>query len=102
MAQPLGAAAVAPLATEPALIFPASVELDVVELVLACFIAFVGYAVSRSSGANRVRSFVYGATLLIVAGVVVVVKIALGAIDSTGTEGPAGWVGYGQRLVRSR
>jgi hypothetical protein len=102
VAQPLGAAAVAPLATVPALIFPASVELDVVELVLACFIAFVGYAVSRSSGANRVRSFVYGATLLIVAGVVVVVKIALGAIDSTGTEGPAGWVGYGQRLVRSR
>ena len=77
VAQLLGAAAVALLATVPVLIFPASVELDVVELVLACFIAFVGYAVSRSSGANRVRSLVYGATLLIVAGFVVVVKIAL-------------------------
>jgi hypothetical protein len=45
---------------------------------LACFIAFVGCAVSRSSGANRVRSLVSGATLLIVAGVVVVVKTELG------------------------
>jgi hypothetical protein len=76
-AQLLGAAAVALLATVPVLIFPASIELDVVELVLACFIAFVGYAVSRGSGANRVRSLVYGATLLVVAGAVVLIKIAL-------------------------
>ena len=78
MAQLLGAAAVALLATVPALIFPASVELDVVEFVLALFIAFVGYAVSRGGGSSRIRSLVYGATLLIVAGLVVIVKIALG------------------------
>ena len=77
MAQLLGAAAVALLATVPVIIFPASAELDVVEFVLAFFIAFVGYAVSRGSGATRVRSLVYGATLLIVAGFVVLVKIAL-------------------------
>ena len=77
MAQLLGAAAVALLATVPVIIFPASVELDVVEFVLAFFIAVVGYAVSRGSGATRVRSLVYGATLLIVAGFVVLVKIAL-------------------------
>ncbi len=76
-AQLIGAAAVALLATVPALILPESIELDVVELVLACFIGLVGYAVSRGSGANRVRSLLYGVTLLIVAGVVVVVKIAL-------------------------
>jgi hypothetical protein len=77
VAQLLGAAAVALLATVPVIIFPASVELDVVEFVLAFFIAVVGYAVSRSSGATRIRSLVYGATLLIVAGFVVLVKIAL-------------------------
>ena len=77
VAQRLGAAAVALLATVPGNIFPASVELDVVEFVLAFFIAVVGYAVSRGSGATRVRSLVYGATLLIVAAFVVLVKIAL-------------------------
>ena len=76
-AQLLGALAVALLATVPVLILPTSVELDAVELVLACFIGVVGYAVSRSSGASRARSIVYGALLLVVAGIVVVVKIAL-------------------------
>ena len=77
LAQLLGAAAVALVATVPALLLPASVELDVVELVLACFIALVGYAVSRSSGASFVRSIVYALFLLIVAGIVVGLKIAL-------------------------
>ena len=77
VAQLLGAVAVALLATVPALLLPASVELEVVELVLACFIAVVGYGVSRSSGATRGRSIIYGALLLVVAGIVVGVKLAL-------------------------
>ena len=78
LAQVLGALAVALLATVSALILPTSAaEIDVVELVLACFIAVVGYAVARSSGANRRRSMAYGVMLLIVAGIVVLVKIAL-------------------------
>ena len=77
-AQVVGALAVALLATVSALIAPTSAaEIDVVELVLACFIALVGYAVARGSGANRGRSMAYGVTLLVAAGVVVVVKIAL-------------------------
>jgi hypothetical protein len=77
LAQLLGAVAVALLATVPALILPASVELEVVAVVLACFIAVVGYLVSRSSGASRMRSVIYGGLLLLVAGIVVVVKITL-------------------------
>jgi hypothetical protein len=77
MAQLLGAAADALLATVPVLIFPASVELDVVEFALACFIALVGYALARSAGARRRRSIAYGASLLVAAGIVVVVKVAL-------------------------
>jgi uncharacterized membrane-anchored protein len=77
LAQLIGAVAVALVATVPALIVPASVELDVVELVLTCFIGVVGYCVARSSGANRWRSIVHGAFLLVAAGLVVFVKIAL-------------------------
>ena len=77
LAQLVGAVAVALVATVPTLLLPASVELDVVEVVLACFIALVGYGVARSSGANRLRSIVYGAILLVAAGIVVIVKIAL-------------------------
>ena len=77
LAQLLGAVAVALVATLPVLLLPASHELDVVALVLACFIALVGYGVSRSSGANFARSIIYAVLLLIVAGVVVGVKLAL-------------------------
>jgi hypothetical protein len=78
LAQLVGALAVALLATVAALILPTSAaEIDVVVFVLACFIALVGYAVARSSGANWGRSIAYGVTLLFVAGFVVVVKIAL-------------------------
>jgi hypothetical protein len=77
VAQLVGAAAVALLATVPVLIVPASVELDVVELAMAAFIAIVGFAVARSSGASRRRAVVYSASLLVVAGIMVVVKIAL-------------------------
>ena len=77
LAQLLGAVAVAVVTTIAVLIVPASVEVEVVELVLACFIGLVGFAVSRSGGAGHGRSIVYGAFLLVVAAMVVLVKIAL-------------------------
>lgn len=76
-AQLAGAAAVALLATIPVLVLPRSVEFDVVRLVLACFIALVGYAVARSSGGSGGRSMVYAASVLVVATVVAVVKNTL-------------------------
>jgi len=76
-AQLAGAAAVALLATIPVLFLPRSVEFDFVRLILAGFIALVGYAVARSSGATRGRSMVYAASILVVATVVAVVKNVL-------------------------
>jgi hypothetical protein len=54
-AQLLGAAGVALLATVPVVRFPRSVELELVELLLAAFIALVGFAVARGGGATRAR-----------------------------------------------
>jgi VIT1/CCC1 family predicted Fe2+/Mn2+ transporter len=72
-----GAVAVALLATVPVLFLPKSVELDVARLVLAGFIAIIGYAVARSSGGTRGRSLVYAASILVVAALVAVVKNVL-------------------------
>lgn len=76
-AQIAGAAAVALLATVPVLLLPESVELEVVRLVLAVFIAVVGYAVARVAGATNVRSIVYAASVLVVAVLVAVIKNVL-------------------------
>ena len=76
-AQLAGAAAVGLLATVPVLLLPTSAELDVVRLVLAGFIALVGYTVARSSGASGMRSVIYGASILVVAAIVALVKNAL-------------------------
>lgn len=83
------AAAVALLTTIPVLFFPRSVEFDVARLVLAFFIALVGYAVARGSASTRGRSMVYAASILVVATVVAVVKNAL--------AGPLKWVGAARR-----
>jgi hypothetical protein len=76
-AQLAGAVAVALLATIPVLVLPATVELDVVRLVLAAFIALVGVTVARSSGASGLRSVVYGLSILAVGAVVALVKNVL-------------------------
>ncbi len=76
-AQFTGAFAVALLSTVPVLIFPSSSELDAVRLVEAGFIALVGFAVARSSGAGMVRSLVYGGAMLTAATAVAAVKNAL-------------------------
>jgi hypothetical protein len=77
VAQLFGALGVAVLATIPVLVLDESVELDVVELVLAGFIALVGYAVARSGGARVGRSVLYAVSVLAAGLIVVVVKIAL-------------------------
>ena len=77
VAQLVGAVGVAVLATIPVLLWPSTAELDVVRELLALFIALVGFQVARSSGAGRVRSLVYGASLLAVAVTVAVLKNVL-------------------------
>ena len=74
LAQLAGAAGVAVLATIPILLWPATAEFDVVRAVLALFISLVGFEVARSSGAGRTRSLLYGATLLLAAVTIAVVK----------------------------
>ena len=73
-AQLVGATGVAVLATIPILLWPTTAEFDAVRWVLALFISFVGFQVARSSGAGGGRSLVYGATLLLVAVTIAVVK----------------------------
>jgi hypothetical protein len=58
---------------------PATSELDVVRLLLAGFIAGVGFAVAvaRAGGAGTARSAVYTATILVLAVTIAVVKNVL-------------------------
>lgn len=69
-----GAAAVAALATGPIVVFPRSVELEIVRYVLAIFIAVVAYAVARAGGAAVVRSIAYAAAVLVIAVLVAIAK----------------------------
>jgi hypothetical protein len=48
-------------------VLPGSAELEGVELLLAAFIALVGYAVARGGGATRVRGMLYATSVLVVA-----------------------------------
>ena len=66
-AQLVGAAGVALLASIPVVLLPESAELEGVALLLAAFIALVGYAVARAGGATRARALVYALTVLVVA-----------------------------------
>ena len=77
VAQLLGAAAVAVLATVPVFLLPATSELDAVRLVLAVWIAFVGFLVAKQSGAKNTRAVLYGATTLVVAATIAVLKNVL-------------------------
>ena len=76
-AQLAGAAGVALLASIPVVLFPESVELELVELLLAGFIALVGFAVARGGGATRARAMVYALLVLVVAVAIALVKNGL-------------------------
>jgi hypothetical protein len=53
------------------------VELQFVELLLAAFIAVVGFTVARGGGATRGRALVYGLLVLVVAVAIALVKNSL-------------------------
>lgn len=75
--QLLGAAVVGLLATISALLFPESVELVAVELVLAAFIACVGYAVARVGGASPARAVISALIVLVIAVAIALIKNGL-------------------------
>lgn len=62
-----GAAAVAVLAWIPVILFPEDDERLLVELVLAAFIAVVGFTVARGGGATRGRATIYALSVLVLA-----------------------------------
>jgi hypothetical protein len=72
-----GAAGVALLASIPVILFPASVELELVELLLAGFIALVGFVVARAGGATRARAMIYALLVLVIAVAIALVKNGL-------------------------
>lgn len=76
-AQFAGALVVAVLATVPVLVVGDSAELDTVRVVVAAFIAVVGFVVATSSGASRLRSAAYAAATLIVGLAIAVLKNTL-------------------------
>jgi hypothetical protein len=76
-AQLVGALAVALLVTVPVLLLPATAELDVARLILAGFVAAIGYAVARNSGASMRRSAIYAACILVTALAIAVLKNVL-------------------------
>ena len=55
------------LASVPLVLLPESAELEGVSLLLATFIALVGYVVAREGGAARARSLLYATAVLVVA-----------------------------------
>lgn len=58
-------------------IWSATAELDVSRLVLAVFVALVGFAVARGAGASVRRSLVYAGAILAIAVAVALVKNTL-------------------------
>ena len=73
-AQLSGAVGVALLASVPLVLLPEAAELEGVGLLLATFIALVGYVVAREGGATRARSLLYATAVLVVAVVIAELK----------------------------
>ncbi len=55
-------------------LLPGSAELEGVGLLLAAFIAVVGYVVARGGGATRTRSLLYAVSVLVFAVVIAELK----------------------------
>ncbi len=77
MAQLAGAAMVALLCTIPVLLFADSSELDAVRLVLAAYIALIGYQVAIANGSTRTRAITYAAVVLATALAIAIAKNVL-------------------------
>jgi hypothetical protein len=76
-AQLVGALAVAVLVSVPVVLLPATAELDVARVILAGFVAAIGYAVARNSGAGTRRSAIYATCLLVTAIAIALLKNVL-------------------------
>ncbi len=77
VAQLVGAALVAALCTIPVVVLAASSELDAVRLVLAGYVALVGYYVAMSNGSTRARAVTYAAIVLACALAIAITKNVL-------------------------
>jgi hypothetical protein len=77
-AQLAGAAFVAAVASLPIVVLGPTAELDVARVVLALFVAAMGYLVAKAAGATRGRAITYGIVILVVALVIATVKNILG------------------------
>ncbi|HUW04610.1 MAG TPA: hypothetical protein VMW08_19835 [Acidimicrobiales bacterium] len=77
VAQLLGAAAVAILCTIPIAVSSPTAELDAVRLLLAGFIALVGYQVARSNGSPARRAVIYAVAVLLVGLIIAMTKNVL-------------------------
>ena len=73
----LGGAAAALLATVAVVLVPDAAELFMVRLVLAAFIAGVGYVMRRTAGASRPRAVLFAIALLLAAVLVAQIKVNL-------------------------
>ena len=62
------------LASIPVVVLPDSIELEVCELLLAAFLAVVGFVAMRGGGASRMTAFRYALVVLVVAAAVVELK----------------------------
>ena len=77
LAQLIGAAAVAVLASVPLIVFDGSASLAAASFAVAGFIGVIGFTVARSGGSTKVRATVFGSITLLVAAVIAVVKNVL-------------------------
>lgn len=77
-AQLAGATLVAVLCSIPVLLFAETAELDAVRIVLAAYVALVGYQVAASNGSPRGRALIYAGAVLVVALGIAVFKNVLG------------------------
>jgi hypothetical protein len=55
-------------------VLPDSFELEVCELLLAAFVALVGFVAMRSGGASKATAFLYALVVLVVGAAVVELK----------------------------
>lgn len=74
LAQVLGAAVVAVVATVPVVVFSSPSDVDAVRLVLAGFIGYFAFEIGRSSGATNVQSALLAGLVVVLAATVALVK----------------------------
>ncbi|MEZ5380556.1 MAG: hypothetical protein R2754_02030 [Microthrixaceae bacterium] len=77
-AQLAGATLVAMICTVPILFLSETAELDAVRLLLAAFVAVVGYEVASSNGGSRGRSLLYAGAVMVMALTIAITKNILG------------------------